>query len=156
MDLNLTSALSAVADRVDASVWWVRRQDLPRAARSFWQRSSRGWSDTEVWNLGFSTCSRLADQLEFLADNAHSWPLGRYDSFEDWTSALRINAAKLRRANGSADYDTAADTWWTMTAEDDPRADQALEVTQRIEAADRQAASEGLAWVAANWQDLWD
>ena len=122
-------------------------------------RAVRGWDDRYVFNLGNSLCSSLAEQLEFLADNSHGWPSGeRYKSFEEWAEELRLQAAKLRRFNGSVEYDSALERWHSFSYRRDINErdrDRAWRELNRIEASDQRAAEEAMRWVSKNLSHLW-
>lgn len=51
--------------------------------KNFWQRATRGYSDSDVWNLGYSEEERIGKMLSDLAYTVHGYPDG-YDDPERW------------------------------------------------------------------------
>lgn len=80
----------------DACLDLVRRLQLFR----------RGWADQDCWSLDVLLCSRLAAQLQHLADTDHGWPDDAYAEPADWQQALRYHAGSLLRYDPFADGDT--------------------------------------------------
>ena len=91
-------------------------------------------ADTATWSLDTYLCQHTAALLDHLADTAHGWPQGdQFPTFEDWQTALRDNAAKLRHF-ADTQYELEGDDW--EAARDD--------------------ASAAFRWVGAQLGHLWD
>lgn len=119
------------------------------------QLAQRGWSDEDAWNLDHVLCTRLAAQLDSLADQLHGWPsTDEFPTPEDWEQALRATAADLRRVYGSAATHQAADQWMESPAgaEESSR----YERWAALDTADAEAVTRALRWVADHHQHLWD
>ena len=136
-------------------------RDLVNTLKAVSQRSRRGWSTGEVHDLGHSLAARLADQLDFLAENAHGWPgeHTEWPTFEDWTAALHEKATSLRRFAGTAATEESLTYWYTLAS--DATADKeetrlAFERHNALEEADIAAAKEAMHWVAEHLDILWD
>jgi hypothetical protein len=143
-DLEALMRQSALLRAVPEARWaglarYLARRPVRRhidRARRLVQRARRGWDDTALWELDRHLCATLGAQLEQLADRAHGWPDHTYETFADWTDALRLNAVRLAaygtRLGATGPVDEALD-------------DRALR--------DAQTA---LVWVADNLASLWD
>ena len=155
--------------RITPDPWWLptaRRvanaqpSRRLRRVRHAAQRLRRGWDDTSTYDLAGSLTTRLADQLEHLAESTHGWPDSEeYPTFESWQAELRHQARQLRRWSGTVEQEKALERWHALAIEGEGDPDvtqQAWEELQRIEAADAEAASAAMHWIAANLGKLWD
>lgn len=119
------------------------------------QLAARGWCDQDAWNLDHVLCTRLAAQLDSLADQLHGWPGNEeFPTPEDWEKALRSTAADLRRVYGSAETQQAADAWVASPAGETETS--AYERWAALDTADSEAVTRALHWVADHHQHLWD
>lgn len=134
--------------------WRVSR--LTWRTRMMVQLARRGWCEDDAWNLDHVLCVRLAGQLESLADQLHGWPdTEEFPTPEAWESALRAAAADLRRVFGSADTDAASDAWLACMG-DEEQEKAAFDRYRALEAADSEAVTRALRWVADHHEHLWD
>lgn len=120
------------------------------------QLAYQGWCEQDAWSLDRVLCTRLAGQLDSLADQLHGWPESEeFPTPEDWESALRSAAADLRRVHGSPATKEARDNWIDQV-HDDEAAQLYYERYAALEEADREAVTRALHWVADHHQYLWD
>lgn len=77
--------------------------------RSVWryQRSKRGWSDSDTWSFDSYIAKVMSEGLIYLADHTHSYPGDgtQWDTPEKWDAYLRDLAARL----GKWDVDSWTD-----------------------------------------------
>ena len=145
-----------------AWVDWARHMREWRLSRLTWntrmmvQLAHQGWCEQDAWSLDRVLCTRLAGQLESLADQLHGWPESEeFPAPEDWEHALRETASSLRRVHGSPETKTARSEWLTYL-DDEAQAEPYYERYAALEEADSQAVSRALHWVAEHHQHLWD
>ena len=60
------------------------------------QRVVRGYADCDMWNLDSWFAAVLPDMLNQFAEDAHGWPDGTFETFEDWQQWLRDTAAAIK------------------------------------------------------------
>lgn len=159
--------------RIEAALcpdpWWlplarrVSRWHLPRvssAVRHARQRAARGWSDADWWSAGHHLVSVAAGMLEHMAEHSTGWPKSEeFPDFEDWTAALRHNAALLRHAIDLPGEEEATARWYAAASDPDAPeglADELFEQSWALVESNREAAREGLRWVADHLECLWD
>jgi hypothetical protein len=144
--------------------WWplasfIADRPMRRLAGSVeaaYQRATRGWADSDRWDLGINLCATLAGQLNHLADAAWGWPgPPDYPGPEDWTAALRTAATGLNgwATHGRHPATETAPSAVQMTGEADRAAAEVELPDDEVLLADAQNA---LRWVADNLRDLWD
>lgn len=152
------------AYRADEPAWvdvarTVREWKLGRLtwkARMGLQLAQKGWCDQDAWNLDYVLCTRLAGQLESLADQLHGWPgTDEFPTPEDWEKALRDAARDLRRVHGSPETSAALDAWIARTG-DTEEAQEAYQRYVALDTADHEAVTRALRWVADHHGHLWD
>lgn len=170
---DLTMADWATQRNIEESTtpdpWWLssvrslreaQLGSLVRSSRRAGQRLSRGWDETSTWDLGSSLTRQLADQLDHLAATSHGYPgTEEFPTFEAWSTALRTQAASLRRHDGSPEQEEASDRWFALVQ--DKRStqdaiDKARDDRDRVEEADKAAAAGAMHWVADHLGHLWD
>ncbi len=122
------------------------------------ERGRRGFSERDLADFPHYLTATLARALTELADLAHGWPGdGEFPAMEDWTAALRENAAALAAyTEGDADGSVAE---WYAAASDPGRQDEADDLSRarrEREDARREAARAALVWVAEHFEHLWD
>jgi hypothetical protein len=114
--------------------WRLRRlsaEQAVRVASRTVQRSARGWSDEDLWDLGYTLRRTLGAQLVAFADQTNQGPgEGWGGTFEEWLAALRHHGAVL------------ADTRVSSRSSDEER-DAALALIRA-----------SLHWVADHFEDL--
>ncbi|MFM7089137.1 MAG: hypothetical protein ACKOW9_06450 [Candidatus Paceibacterota bacterium] len=132
---------------------------LLREARNAKDRLVRGWDERFTYDLGSSLCSMVADQLVYLADNSHGWPVDDdYPSYEDWARELRLQAVKIRRFNGSVEQEAALNAWHDLSVDNSAKKEDVEAAWLRlreVEDSNHKAANEGMVWVANNLGRLW-
>ena len=139
-----------------AKDWRARR--LVNAIHHIQQRSVRGWSDADTWNMGHHIADVIAGMLDHLAEHAAGWPSNTYSSYDDWVGALATNAAALRSCYSSPESRAALDEWGRLSAiaGSEAEADAALHALRDIEEANEAAGTVAMHWVADNFHHLWD
>jgi hypothetical protein len=78
---------------------------LNRSLKFWWQRRTRGWDDSETWNLDTTICEFVLPRLKIFADNLHSYP-GDLTP-EDWDVVLAqiIQAMQIIVDEGGYPFD---------------------------------------------------
>jgi hypothetical protein len=62
----------------------------------FFDLITKGWKESQVWNLDYDLSYRLGHQLLELSEMAHGWPSGEdFPDFEDWREALILHGNNL-------------------------------------------------------------
>jgi hypothetical protein len=159
-----------IAEELTPDPWWlpvVRRlaqfslvQTRHQASYRL-QRSSRGWSDQDVWNLDRHICATLAGQLQHLADHGHVWP-GEGSGWPDehaWQADLRRHAALLRAYVDDHDVEAATSHWHDLAVRRDTETeavDAAMKSIDELERARTEGAKQALRWVSEHLEYLWD
>lgn len=135
------------------------RREIKRRA----QWAVRGWADEDTWNLDVTLCLRLADQLDHLAENSHSWPgTEEFPTAEHWTADLHSTAERLRRVEGSTQTLEAENALLeAMEAADANRVGPEVvlgcrEAWSAASSKDQEEVTRALHWVAEHHQHLWD
>ena len=121
------------------------------------QRATRGFTDSDVWNMSTRLCGRIAEMLDVLADESHGWPDNVYETFEEYVAALREHAGVLR-AYAEGD-DSGWESEWLRLASDPATADEAKSFLldhNAAEVARLEAAQQSMHWVADHLNELWD
>jgi hypothetical protein len=159
-----------IAERLTPDPWWmpvlrrVSQVSLVRGRQHAvfsLQRSSRGWSDRDVWNLDRHICATLAGQLQHLADHGHSWP-GEAAGWPDvysWQADLRRQAALLLAYVEDEDVDNATNRWHDLAVRrgaEPESLDAALHSIDELERARTEGAKQALRWVSDHLEYLWD
>lgn len=74
----------------------VKRTIIKRWIR---QRSIRGFSDVDVWNLDGFLLKLIPDAIKRLAEISHGWPQSeKFPTFESWEKFLKDLSSDFRRA----------------------------------------------------------
>lgn len=158
-----------IARNITPDPWWVpaarRIKDLTASralseATHLHQRVTRGWSDADAWNAAWHLTTVTAAMLDQLADTAHGWPGNdEFPTFDTWVTALRANAANLRRFTNDPDERATQARWWALATDPDADPDQVEEAfTAHLDAegAAKAAAADAMRWVADHLNHLWD
>ena len=59
-----------------------------REIKMYWDRARRGWSEPDTWSADSYLARMLADMLEYLQDDCHSYP--SHLEYEDWLDILAV------------------------------------------------------------------
>ena len=80
-----------------------------------WQRATRGYADTDVWDMYGWLLNVLSDAINYLAEHHMGWP-GNEQFPEDmnWTEYLKQIAQLFYQANEMNEFypTTERDRWW--------------------------------------------
>ena len=115
---------------------------------------TRGWTDSDVWNLDFSLSKRTGEQLLELSKTAHGWPDQVYDTYEEWCFALFDNGTKLLEYARADGVDELTETWSALPSGKEK--DRARDAIDAREEELRKNASSAWEWVSRNHYHLWD
>jgi hypothetical protein len=143
-----------VARRVER--WQLR--DAVRAGKTFLQRGERGWGERDTWDLGTYLARVTGGALAELAETTHSWPGGKYASFDEWQGALRARSEVLLvwgEARGGA---AESERWWALVESeaDEDEIAAAWEASRVAEEEAYAAARAAMKWGAKHLDTLWD
>lgn len=97
------------------SCWLKNVRMFFRSFKYAYQRATRGYADSDCWDLDAYYLNLLEGSLNHLADNHWGYPGNEeFDTDEKWTAYLKEMAQQFHRANESNEYyDTPeADKWW--------------------------------------------
>lgn len=168
-DLTMTDWITQ--DRIEEELtprsWWVE----PARRLIHWrmsqhintlvtnrERAQRGWATRDVWDFDHYLTRVVGEALAELAEQAHGWPDGVYDTFEEWVAALRENSEKLL-AYAHQRGENEAVALWHVLAGDPARQEQAeaaFKAHLALEAANLKGAQQSMKWVAKHLGRLWD
>lgn len=132
----------------------VRAGHVTGAALSMFDKVTRGWTDSDIWNLDASMASRTGAQLHALAGLAHGWPDCHYETYEEWVAALREHGTALTDYARQAGVDEATVAWSLLPA--GPERETALAEVRLLEESLAAGATRAWAWIAAHHAHLWD
>lgn len=70
-----------------------------------YQRATRGFADSDTWDMDSWLLDLLHDSLNYLAENTISYPADKeFDTFEKWANYLKDIAQKLYQAQEENHY----------------------------------------------------
>ena len=162
---------SKIGDRVDYTPWWYglaryfRNHPISKAInpiRVNHQKKTRGWTDSDLWSLNQTFCSRLGEQLLELSHISHGYPgVGIYSDPDRWMEDLHKHGYSLL-VYGNMDLGREIDEDYfseLKSKEDDPTISAqknkfAKELSREEYAYEK--AQESLRWVATYLGHLWD
>lgn len=93
---------------------------LKRYLRFKWQRKTRGWDDSELWNLDITLAQFLAPRLRRLTEITYSYPPNM--TFEAWKGIL------LEMAEGFEIYQHKFDFGHELSLKDYEKVQRSLEL----------------------------
>lgn len=64
-----------------------RITDIMFNIKMWWQRKTRGWADTDIWNLETTAAEWILPRLKALRENTIGYPT-ELESFESWEAIL--------------------------------------------------------------------
>jgi hypothetical protein len=121
-------------------------------------RAEHGWARNDVWSFDHYITRVTGEALAALAKEAHGHPCGTYDSFEEWTDALRANSDKLLAYAHRRGEDEGTAFWHTLAGDRNRAAETkvAFDALHDLEEANLKGARQAMKWVAKNLGSLWD
>jgi hypothetical protein len=86
------------------SVFWKLRRDV----KFWWQRRTRGWDDSDLWNLDCTIADLILPRLKAFAQDPGGYP---GESYEQWKADLRTMVATFELI--------ASDRYWAVRSEEE-------------------------------------
>jgi hypothetical protein len=149
----------SLPERLLAGSYLLSFETAVNNVHAYIQRAGRGWANKDTWNLADTIARRLAEQLDYLAANAHGWPGNdEYPTFESWQVALREAATNLRHVDPSPQAEQTLDAWYSLICEFGNTEETKAAFILHNEASERDslALAAGWDWVSRNHTNLWD
>lgn len=128
--------------------WWHIRNNTEYFFRSLkwaWQRVTRGYADTDLWNLDMYLTYLLPAMFRSLADNGCGFPTDM-DSYDEWKNYLYKMAQHFENANdeyySGPPIDTNKENWKKQWEE---HKDYIISEREK-----------GIEMLKKRWDNLWD
>lgn len=144
----------------------LRRLSADRAVlaiRHAYQRATRGYTDSDMYNIGDHLCSHLG---RMLTDWANMPPTGHPTSYPDYDTFVADIAhhGAVLASRGRSEHPDLTAAWFEADRlarrsgdpADRAAADEALRSSTAADEAADEAVRGSLAWVAEHHADLWD
>ena len=109
----------------DLTPWWIlkfydsclRLRTWDRRIRFFWQRHTRGFDDSETWDLDYTFVQWLLPRLKRFSEVVCCYPgTKEYPTFESWETELkhRVEQLELIVEYFFTEYDFPDISWTTL------------------------------------------
>jgi len=150
--------------------WGINIKHFFHTIKDGWQRATKGYADSDVWNLDGYLLQVLSGSLKHLADNHWGWPGNdAFPTDEDWTRFLTDMADKFYRANDENRFypHPEEDKWWDWCekhpgpkvytgTDDNPFVNSMLEESEQIREKEERDFAEAWSAIGEYFWLLWD
>lgn len=131
----------------------IRLGKVTGSLLAVFDKVTRGFTDSDVWGMDHVLAAQTGTMLLALADMAHGWPDGRFETFEDWTAALRHNGQLLIDYSKGDGLDDLLDY---VHIDDEELHEAGRKAYHAREDELAAGAKKAWQWVADHHESLWD